>query len=540
MIRPRNDSADAPREALPLIEALLNGTIDDAGFARLDDLLRNDADARRLYLRSINLDTTLGDIIRNTPGLSLRLSDDPADQVSLNKGDSAAAFALAELARMHEEGVRGPIDPEAHRNTGARKAHGPSRRTVIRARLMIAGGLAAMIVLGVFVAVLVGSLTRPAPIVAGNHEPSDSPIVVATLTGQRDARWEIGRRAVRLVTGDALTAGQKLTLTRGIAELTTLRGAVATIEAPCTIELIDNANALRLESGRLVGRVETQEAEGFLVRTPHMDVTDLGTAFGIDASDAGATEVHVLEGSVKASRPEKAGGRGFSLILTKGYATRAEAGRDDLVEIEEDGSLFAGILIDPEDGKPARVKLPPQAVRAGIVGLEGQATWSNQRGRYVSVREPMIDGGLVIHAELNRVTLARDFQVPFHKTGVTNTYHPIDPATAAAGSVISSYIVCFNPFSPASCEASVTFRGEVLGVVVTSEYWRSFCDTLDAQGEPVLMYGSRLNGGSLEGLGSGNPDVLTISPDRRTLGMRLASNEYFRVIVREPPGEDRP
>jgi hypothetical protein len=138
--------------------------------------------------------------------------------------------------------------------------------------------------------------------------------VVATLTAGRDAVWD--RRP-----GQDLYAGQRFTLTRGFAEITTKRGAVAILQAPATIELFDNDNAIRLHTGKLVGICETESSKGFVVRTPHMDITDIGTRFGVDASEF-TTETHVYQGAVEVAMPTSRG-------VTRQTLTRNQAVRND-------------------------------------------------------------------------------------------------------------------------------------------------------------------------------------------------------------------
>jgi hypothetical protein len=54
----------------------------------------------------------------------------------------------------------------------------------------------------------------------------------------------------------------------------------------------------QLEIGKLTGQCPPS-AVGFAIRTPQVQVTDLGTEFGVVASDRGDTEVHVFQGVVR-------------------------------------------------------------------------------------------------------------------------------------------------------------------------------------------------------------------------------------------------
>lgn len=130
--------------------------------------------------------------------------------------------------------------------------------------------------------------------------------VVANLTAEFEAVWD--RRP-----DQDLRAGQRLTLFQGFAEVTTLRGAIARIEAPATIELINDVNAIRLHSGRLVGLCHTESSKGFVVKTAHADITDLGTEFGVQV-DGGRVTASVFTGEIELTTP---GGEPQSLVTNQ-------------------------------------------------------------------------------------------------------------------------------------------------------------------------------------------------------------------------------
>ena len=54
----------------------------------------------------------------------------------------------------------------------------------------------------------------------------------------------------------------------------------------------------RLNHGKVRFRIDEPAARGFVVETPHGDVTDLGTEFGVDLSGKDGMEVVVFEGAV--------------------------------------------------------------------------------------------------------------------------------------------------------------------------------------------------------------------------------------------------
>ena len=186
----------------------------------------------------------------------------------------------------------------------------------------------------------------------GNDTPSAlTQPIVATLTAAHDAQW--AERA--LARGSDLKAGQRLTLTAGFAEITTQRGAIAILEAPATIELIDSPNAIRLHAGKLVGIVQTESAKGFIVRTPHMDVVDLGTEFGVDARPD-AVEVSVFVGEVEVVTPNREPQR-----LTQQQSAKLTVHHSNTSLVIEDAVI---------DGFTRRVPRSP-VVTAAHINLDG-------------------------------------------------------------------------------------------------------------------------------------------------------------------------
>ncbi|MEM9347246.1 MAG: LamG-like jellyroll fold domain-containing protein [Planctomycetota bacterium] len=211
-------------------------------------------------------------------------------------------------------------------------------------RPIVWGPLAAMLALAVtLVIVFTGRDGTPDPIAKqpdntpsepGRVGPEDrSPIppsdpIVATLTAEYDAVWSADSAGGASAPGSPLRAGQRLTLTQGFAEVTTTRGAIALIEAPATIEFLDNPNAIYLHSGKLVGICETPSSKGFVVRTPHMDVVDLGTEFGVTVGP-NRVETVVFDGEVEVypTKPPGASGSTAPVRLSRGqYAAAGPAG----------------------------------------------------------------------------------------------------------------------------------------------------------------------------------------------------------------------
>ena len=146
--------------------------------------------------------------------------------------------------------------------------------------------------------------------------------------------------------------GDRFAVASGLMEITYDTGAKVILEGPCTYE-IDSVRGGYLAIGRLTAKVE-KNAEGgrrraentnpqslipnplFAVRTPTAIVTDLGTEFGVEVEESGATRSHVFQGSVelRSSNSRRLTTSGESVeILRVGESARVERGRNNKVVI---------------------------------------------------------------------------------------------------------------------------------------------------------------------------------------------------------------
>ena len=112
---------------------------------------------------------------------------------------------------------------------------------------------------------------------------------VAALTHAYEARWDIANIAP--IVGTELTSGP-IKLIEGLVEIRFKTGARVIVEAPAEMNLVDERTAY-LTSGALTAYVPEPVTE-FVVETPSVRVTDLGTQFGLLVHGGGATDVHML------------------------------------------------------------------------------------------------------------------------------------------------------------------------------------------------------------------------------------------------------
>jgi hypothetical protein len=118
---------------------------------------------------------------------------------------------------------------------------------------------------------------------------------IATITSTSLTQW--GQCSLPTKSNSALQQGN-LVLLRGTATLTFVSGAIVSLEAPAEIELVSGMQAL-VKHGRVVAEVP-EEAIGFRLDTPDLEVKDLGTVFAVSVDrEGGTSQVDVIDGEVE-------------------------------------------------------------------------------------------------------------------------------------------------------------------------------------------------------------------------------------------------
>jgi len=265
-------------ELRALVDAALDGTIGDTEHERLADLLDRDEDAREYYTDMIQMHATL--LWEHATPLEHQSSVGPA------AGDAPPPRAL-----------RLP-------------------RYAIAALLAIAvGGLVVIAIQST------GVMTAdPDPRLAQSDDDASQ---LAVLTDVTDAVWSPDSAIEPINVGQALPSGA-LRLKSGKAQLLFQNGAVVQMIGPSELAMTSD-HRCRLSHGSIVVRVP-KTADGFVVDTPNLVVTDLGTAFGVTV-DPESEEVHVFEGRVRVDRLGTAGQVVRSVTLGENDAVRMDGTR---------------------------------------------------------------------------------------------------------------------------------------------------------------------------------------------------------------------
>lgn len=474
-------------------------------------------------------------------GLQSICSLDLSQEVSSN--EDSGAFEAQTLAVLHEAEEKAEPDfallnkPAFETPSAQADQHPVTARELwslagylaskgLRTKAGVIGSIAAVLVLGVVLLLVIlpqgDTPITPETAVSTPNEPDQvSPAnpttnaIVATLTAEHEAVWD--RQP-----GQELYAGQRFTLSDGFAEITTERGAIALLEAPCTIEMIHD-NAIRLERGRLVGTVETERAKGFLVRTPLMDVVDLGTRFGVETDPAGTSSaVYVFDGLVQAS-----------LLYTDG-------GPSDVVRLKADQSLVAraGQGLARADIDPARFISDP-AVLPYLIETGETARFLGM-DRPSSLMPEALESSQWMHVVLEKtgVNVAESLTAGITEPGTYRSFvGPGDPV--AYEGRVDSYLAHLDPVGkekPVTLSGEITFPRPIVAVLVNGEQLIETDSMFANPGtqlyrDPAMPFG--LDGGHAD-VQPGQTDELVLSKDRRTLRYRLFALEpfdEFRVLI---------
>jgi len=248
-------ASPSPDSGEMLVQQFLEGTLDDEGFATLQQELRERPEARDRYLEAVKLDALLREI-------------------ASGKDESLSKI---------EGGTNCPRSEG--RRTGPKKT-----------RWGIALASAAVVTAGIMV------------IAPWNPRPG-----VAEVTAVSGARWvDEGR-----MQGSWLRRGDPVKLAKGSIEIRYRTGAVARLHGPVHFD-VTSRNGGFLHYGQAWARADTTASEGFTVRTSSGVFVDRGTEFLTTAKVDGFSQVQVTAGAVDAEvegferkRIEKGSGMGI-------------------------------------------------------------------------------------------------------------------------------------------------------------------------------------------------------------------------------------
>lgn len=376
------------------IEAYLAGELDERGRQQVEHALRNDADLRASFLTQVRMDTALSALL---------------GEVDVMDAESFEQSVMARLRSEGADGSRGFAKSVLTEIVEEREGVVPLRwPDLVKAGFISAAATVALMF------VLQGIIFREGGsiITATSPEAVSGPVFVARLEQSTDLRWSPATQS--RIREDGWLKNGLLEIESGKARIVFNSGASAMIEGPAELS-IESSNRVFLQSGRLTAEVPPP-ASGFTVNTPRLNAVDIGTRFGVEVLPNGDSELHVMQGSVEASRTS---GNSETVLVEEGLALVADSRtRNGLEPVPYAGDNFVMTI--------GRVPVPVPALRYTFdesVGAMIEDTGSSQvydvplvaSGELGNAPRRSIGksgGGLVFQPETSlEVPLSHDFRL---------------------------------------------------------------------------------------------------------------------------------
>lgn len=302
------DSNTIPPDHRELIQSLIDGTLDPIESPRVNSLLRDDIVLREFYIRQIRTDEQLHAHFEETN-----------PQIQLSR-------------------------PEPHIS---------KRKHITAIAASVTLGMAAAIAL-MFTFWKDDSLSKTNLQDIANYSefiPAPNRTPIAQISGAQNVIWS--NASGDLHPGQWLSAG-KIELKEGLIELSYDSGSTVLIKAPA-IYYIEAQNKGYLEKGSIRAHSPKTVAT-FEIETPNSQLIDLGTTFGVSVLSTLSTEVHVLEGLVKAKSLTDSDSEWKTLI--KGKALRIDNSNrsNSSDDFNTDYTRFPADISLYEWAPPARAK----------------------------------------------------------------------------------------------------------------------------------------------------------------------------------------
>lgn len=459
-----------------LLEDYTDGTIDEAGSRELTEAFAGAPELRRRFVDELRVGNSLRGLHALESGDSL--TGNVLESIRLAKGSPDVSRAV--IAELKGEDKIVPLP-------------------FLRIGLAIAAALA----------VVLAVVTKPPQVE-----------VLATLTNTADAQWAEGQSFQE---NDGLPAGV-FNLESGVARIDFETGVRVTLEGSARIELLSKTE-VRLHSGNLAAHVPPA-CVGFQVYTEKVDVTDLGTTFGVSIARDGSTDVEVFEGKVEVAPP----------------ATDVSSSVKREIILEGDA-----INVPGDASQPQRRRIKPRSFRGwpvlfGVVDTGGHLKFINAQ-RIKDPTEVTDNENIIVFPERIHAITKSPLTVTFTSPGdythenLKGRGERVDLTTHR----VASYLLQFNPsYSPVDDRSKQTpFAGEItfdrpIVAVITDRQHLSDSDSV--LGKRRFTYPTNPSRG-LE-----TDDSLSLSADRRTLRvnwlvMQSLKNgmDQIRVVVDATP-----
>jgi len=362
------------------IAAGQNGELTGDRWAQFVQLLQENDDACRLYVKYMDLSMLLPSVLASLPD-----DDAPADDLIDDELPTGESYRWLGFLGNTYHGTVGFLSQDVPFSL------------LIGALLTGLGLLAGSLISVTHHGSVATAPSRAAPrtILPARND------LVGHVTNMVDVQWADVQTAT--VHGANVFSGRKFALASGLMEITYQSGAKVVLQGPCTYEA-QTGNGGFLALGRLTAQLEKKRSEkvvsgqwlvaskeesggrdqgagttnqkseirnqkspapapAFAVRTPTAVVTDLGTEFGVEVAKSGRTTSHVFRGSVEVQPINGKKPCGKKIVLVADQSVQI-ASDSDKVEptprrIKIDPSIFVRVerlpeLVDAKKLRPFR------------------------------------------------------------------------------------------------------------------------------------------------------------------------------------------
>jgi hypothetical protein len=309
----------------------------------------------------------------------------------------------------------------------------------------------------------------------------------------------------------------RLNLPAGKSNLQLPNGTMLEVVGPAELEIMPD-QSVDLFSGRL-GVELPDGVDDFRLRTPVVEILDLGTAF-LAAASAEQTVVAVRQGKVRVLSGGDAVdmAAGMSAVFRKGEGVaRFPLNLEDQDYLEQ--AFIAGVTLNT-------------GVATAPVRLSGAARWVDPD--QVPVTRKQRDDDMLVSLERQNWTLPADVTVITTEPGFVDEFEKAT-FTVTAGSKVDMYRVFFAPTRGDRGLASIEFPMPILGVVAITEDLAALDQHLDRHVKiPDAKRGIQLGRGLESRTGKErNHDVVNIQRNRRiaTIAMAVGETHVDEVVI---------
>lgn len=249
-----------------------------------------------------------------------------------------------------------------------------------------------------------------------------------------------------------IRADQVLEFPTGMSRFRLRNGVLCVVEGPAKVQFRSPSEA-SLEYGRMLARVP-ESAIGFRVDTPHGQVVDLGTTFGVSTFPEGRSYVQVFSGAV-AVRSQQSGQGELPLLLRAGGTAKFD-----------------------EESAPTQVDEPaaPLHFANGVMALDGifhvtgEIQYLTKPPVSVRAHQLQSDESVYLFAERDDVVLERSVKVipPLPQTITRSTVNKeikLPEGTRCQSVMIHSDLQMANrPLT-----GTIRFDRQILGLIISTE-----------------------------------------------------------------------